>query len=158
LLGIGTNIGARPCKPYEVTVFNMKTFEVVKRIAVLGPTESPAAHPKAPYIVVDIVGTGPDANKIQFIDKETLKVVRTLTVAGTLGHSHFPEYTARGEYLYVSSGYRGDRTAAFSGDQLVIFDAKTLEKVKTESIEVPAGVFSHLRARTVVVGLGDATR
>jgi mono/diheme cytochrome c family protein/DNA-binding beta-propeller fold protein YncE len=158
LLGIATNIGARPCKPYEVTVFDMESFEVVKRIPVLGPTESPAAHPNAPYIVVDIVGTGPGANKIQFIDKETLKVVRTLTVAGTLSHSHFPEYTARGDYLYVSAGYRGDRTAGFSGDQLVIFDAKTLEKVKTESIEVPAGVFSHLRARTVVVGLGDATR
>jgi hypothetical protein len=55
--------------------------------------------------VVDIVGTGPEANKIQFIDKETLTVVRTLTVAGTLGHSHFPEYTARGEYLYVSAGH-----------------------------------------------------
>jgi nitrite reductase (NO-forming) / hydroxylamine reductase len=48
LLGIGTNIGSRPCEPYEVTVFDMETFEVVKRIPVLGPTESPAAHPKAP--------------------------------------------------------------------------------------------------------------
>jgi len=153
LLGIGTNIGSYPCKSYEVTVFDMDTFEVVKRIPVLGPTESPAAHPKAPYIVVDIVGTGPSANKIQFIDKKTLRVVRTLTVAGALGHSHFPEYTAQGEYLYVSAGYGGDRTAAFDGDRLVIYDAHTLKKVKTESMEVPAGIFSHLRARTVVVGL-----
>ena len=158
LLGISTNIGSRPCEPYEVTVFDMDTFEVVKRIPVLGPTESPAAHPKAPYIVVDIVGTGPDANKIQFIDKETLNVVRTLTVAGTLGHSHFPEYTARGDYLYVSAGYRGDRTAGYEGDRLVIYDAHTLKKVKTVSMEVPAGVFSHLRARTVVVGLEGKTR
>ncbi len=159
LLGIGTNIGSRPCEPYEVTVFDMETFEVVKRIPVLGPTESPAAHPKAPYIVVDIVGTGPDANKIQFIDKETLKVVKTLSVAGTLGHSHFPEYTARGDYLYVSAGYGGDRTAGSSdGDRLVIYDARTLKKVKTVSMEVPAGVFSHLRARTVVVGLESTVR
>lgn len=153
LLGIGTNIGSRPCKSYEVTVFDMNTFEVVKRIPVLGPTESPAAHPKAPYIVVDIVGTGPNASKIQFIDKKTLKVARTLTVAGTLGHSHFPEYTARGDYLYVSSGVGGDRIAGYDGDRLVIYDAHTLKKVKTASMEVPAGVFSHLRARTVVVGL-----
>jgi len=118
LLGIGTNIGSSSCKSYEVTVFDMETFEVVKRIPVLGPTESPAAHPKAPYIVVDIVGTGPNANKIQFIDKETLNVVRTLTVGGTLGHSHFPEYTARGDYLYVSSGIGGDRIAGYDGDQL----------------------------------------
>jgi len=153
LLGIGTNIGTRLCEPYEVTVFDMETFEVVKRIPVLGPTESPAAHPRAPYIVVDIVGTGPDARKIQFIDKQNLEVVRTLTVAGTLGHSHFPEYTARGDYLYVSSGIGGDRIAGYDGDQLVIYDAHTLKKVKTVPMEVPAGVFSHLRARTVVVGL-----
>ncbi len=158
LLGIATNIGSRPCKPHEVIVSDMDTFEVVKRIPVLGPTESPAAHPKAPYIVVDVVGKGPAANKIQFIDKETLQVVRTLTVAGTLSHSHFPECTARGEYLYVSVGYRGDRTAGTSGDQLVIYDARTLEKVKTDSIEVPAGVFSHLRARTVVVGIAGVVR
>ena len=158
LLGIGTNIGSRPCEPYEVTVFDMDTFEVVKRIPVLGPTESPAAHPRAPYIVVDIVGTGPNANKIQFIDKQTLKVARTLTVAGTLGHSHFPEYTARGDYLYVSSSVGGDRTAGYEGDRLVIYDAHTLKKVKTVSMEVPAGVFSHLRARTVVVGLDSTTR
>jgi len=158
LLGIGTNIGSRPCEPHEVTVFDMDTFEVVKRIPVLGPTESPAAHPRAPYIVVDIVGTGPEANKIQFIDKETLTVVRTLTVTGTLGHSHFPEYTARGEYLYVSAGHRGDRTAGIEGDRLVIYDARTLKKVKTVSMEVPAGVFSHLRARTVVVGIESTVR
>ncbi|MCP5409731.1 MAG: cytochrome C [Chromatiaceae bacterium] len=151
LLGIGTNIGTRPCEPYEVTVFDMDTFEVVKRIPVLGPTESPAAHPKAPYIVIDIVGTGPDARKIQFINKRSLEVVRTLTVPGhPLGHSHFPEYTARGDYLYVSSGY--------SGDQIVIYDAYTLKKVKTESIEVPAGIFSHSRAHTVVVGLESTVR
>lgn len=153
LLGIGTNIGSHPCESYEVTVFDMDTFEVVKRIPVLGPTESPAAHPKAPYIVVDIVGTGPAANKIQFIDKNSLDVVRTLTVAGTLGRSHFPEYTARGEYMYVSAGYGGDRTAGRVGDRLMIYDAKTLKRVKAVSMEVPAGVFSRVRARTVVVGL-----
>lgn len=157
LLGIGTNIGTTPCEPHEVTVFDMESFEVVKHIPVIGPTESPAAHPAAPYIVVDIVGTGPNANKIQFIDKETLKVVETLTVAGTLGHSHFPEYTADGKYLYISVGIGGDRIAGFDGDQLLVYDAHTLKKVKTISIEVPAGVFSHIRARTVVVGLQNET-
>jgi mono/diheme cytochrome c family protein/DNA-binding beta-propeller fold protein YncE len=157
LLGIGTNIGASNCKQHEVTVFDMENFEVVKRIPVIGPTESPAAHPAAPYIAVDIVGTGPNANKIQFIDKETLKVVETLTVAGTLGHSHFPEYTADGKHLYISAGFGGDRIAGFDGDRLVIYDAHSLKKVKTISMEVPAGVFSRTRARTVVVGLQNET-
>ena len=46
-LGIATNIGSRACTPHEVTVFDMKSLEVVKRIPVIGPTESPAAHPDA---------------------------------------------------------------------------------------------------------------
>jgi len=152
-LGIGTNIGEDGCKSYEVTVFDMKTFEVVRRIPVIGPTESPAAHPDAPYVIVDIVGKGPNANKIQFIDKNTLEVVRTLEVDGTLGYSHFPEYTARGDFFYVSSRYRGDRSFAGPGGHLMIFDSHTLRQVKSIPVEVPAGVFSHVRRRTVVVGM-----
>jgi mono/diheme cytochrome c family protein/DNA-binding beta-propeller fold protein YncE len=153
LLGIGTNIGEANCKSFEVTVFDMNTFDVVKRIPVVGPTESPAAHPNAPYIAVDIVGTGPNANKIQFIDKNTLDVVRTIEVLGPLGHSHFPEYTARGDFVYVSARYRGDRSMGTPGGRLVIYDARMLEEVKSIAVDVPAGVFSRVRARSVVVGM-----
>jgi len=142
MLGVGTNIGMRFSGEHHVTVFNMETFDVVKQIPVLGPTESPAAHPLARYIVVDIVGSGDPASRIQLIDKETLSVSRTLDVGG---HSHFPEYTARGDYLYVSAGYLGD--------SLVVYDAESLEPVETFDIEVPAGIFSHSRARAAVVGL-----
>ena len=153
LLGIGTNIGEADCPSHEVTVFDMETFDVVKRVAVIGPTESPAAHPDAPYLIVDIVGTGANANKLQFIDKNTLEVVRTLEVAGKLGHSHFPEYTARGDFFYVSTRYRGDRSLGTSGGQLVIFDSRMLKQVASIPVDVPAGVFSRARARTVVIGL-----
>ncbi len=141
-LGIGTNIGTPVTGEYFVTVFDMESFEVVKQIPVLGPTESPAAHPKAPYIVVDIVGTSAKAAKIQFIDKRTLEVVKTITVGG---HSHFPEYTARGDYLYVSAGY--------GGDKVVVYRSDTLKKIKSFSVEVPAGIFSHLRSGAVAIGL-----
>ena len=124
----------------------------------LGPTESPAAHPDAPYVIVDIVGKGPNAAKLQFIDKETLEVVRTIEVAGTLGHSHFPEYTARGDYFYVSARYRGDRSTGAPGGQLAIFDSRTLRQVKSIPVDVPAGVFSRVRARSVVVGLQNTDR
>ncbi len=153
LLGFGTNIGEEGCKSFEVTVFDMETFDVVEQVPVIGPTESPAAHPNAPYVVVDIVGTGPNASKIQFIDKETLRVVRTLDVAGTLSHSHFPEFTARGDFFYVSARYAGDRSLGAPAGRLVVFDARTLTEVKSIPVDVPAGVFSRVRARTVVVGL-----
>ena len=142
-LGVGTNIGG--CDKTVVTVWDLDTWEVVKQIPVIGPTESPAAHPKAPYIVVDIVGTGPDAGKIQFIDKETLEVVKTIDVGG---HSHFAEYTANGKYLYVSAGYQGDKT--------VIYKSDTLAKVKEFPMQVPAGIFSHVRPKIITVGLEES--
>ena len=138
--GVGTNIAG--CDKMVVTIWDLDTWEVVKQIPVIGPTESPAAHPKARYIAVDIVGTGPDADKIQFIDKETLEVAKTITVGG---HSHFPEYTARGDYLYVSAGYQGDK--------VVIYKSDTLEKIKEFPMEVPAGIFSHVRPKIVSIGL-----
>jgi mono/diheme cytochrome c family protein/DNA-binding beta-propeller fold protein YncE len=141
-LGIGTNIGVSAENRHFVTVFDMDTFEVVKQIPVEGPTESPAAHPKAPFIIVDIVGTSKRAAKIQAIHKTTLEVVKTISVGG---HSHFPEYTARGDFLYVSAGYRGDT--------VVVYRAEDLKKVDSISIEVPSGIFSHARARSVAVGL-----
>ncbi|RLC21818.1 MAG: cytochrome C [Deltaproteobacteria bacterium] len=139
-LGIGTNIGG--CDKYVVTVWDLDTWEVVKQIPVMGPTESPAANPNAPYIVVDIVGTGPDADKMQLIDKETLEVVKTVTVGG---HSHFPEYTANGDYLYISAGYQGDK--------VVIYKSDTMTKVKEIAIENPVGTFSHVRPKIVSIGL-----
>jgi mono/diheme cytochrome c family protein/DNA-binding beta-propeller fold protein YncE len=141
-LGIGTNIGASPTGPSVVSVFDMDTFEVVKQIPVLGPTESPAAHPDAPYIVVDIVGKGPEAANIQLIDKHSLEVVQTIDVGG---HSQFPEYTADGRHFYVSAGYHGNK--------LVIYDSRSLRRVKSVAIEAPAGIFSHRRSKAVAIGL-----
>jgi DNA-binding beta-propeller fold protein YncE len=140
ILGFGTNI--RGCDKNVVSVWDLETWEVVKQIPVIGPTESPAAHPKARYVAVDIVGTGPHADKIQFIDKETLDVAKTMTVGG---HAYFPEYTARGDYLYISAGYHGDK--------LVIYRSDTLEKVKEITIEAPAGIFSQIRPKIITVGL-----
>ncbi|HMM53737.1 MAG TPA: cytochrome D1 domain-containing protein [Candidatus Desulfobacillus sp.] len=158
LLGIGTNIGEEDCKAFEVTVFDMQSYEVVKRIPVAGPTESPAAHPKSRYIAVDIVGSGPNANLIQFIDKEHLDVVKTLAVAGTMGHSHFPEFTARGDFIYVSARGGGDRTAGLEKGRVVVIDSATLDIVKRLPVDVPAGVFSRVRARAVVVGMQPEAR
>jgi DNA-binding beta-propeller fold protein YncE len=142
-LGIGTNIGVHPTDQNVVTVFDLSSFEIVKQIPVEGPTESPAAHPGAPYIVVDIVGIGSRAQDIQLIDKRSLQVVRTIRVGG---HSHFPEYTARGDYLYVSAGY--------SGDKVLVYRSNDFEHVATFHVEVPAGIFSHARANIVTPGMG----
>lgn len=72
LVGFGTNFGSgEKCDKTVVTAFDAKTFEVIKQIKVSGGTESPAAHPNAPYIAVDIISNkGKDDGKIDFIDKK----------------------------------------------------------------------------------------
>ncbi|EKZ97238.1 cytochrome D1 domain-containing protein [Cupriavidus metallidurans] len=141
MLAFGTNIG-KCDKGDVVTVWDTKDFSVVKNIRVAGPTESPAAHPDAPYVAVDIVSKDKRASQIQLIDKQTLEVVRTLEAGG---HAFFPEYTRDGKYLYVSAGYYGDR--------IRIYDSKTLELVAEHKMESPAGIFSRARTQWITVGL-----
>ncbi len=140
VLGFGTNFGS--CDKTVVSVWDLDRMEVVKQIPVSGGTESPAAHENAPYVAVDIITKDRRARSIQLIDKNTLEVVKTLDVGG---HAYFPEYSADGKYLYVSAGY--------SGDEVVVYDANTLAKVASISMESPAGIFSHGRVKYITRGL-----
>ncbi|WP_394060213.1 cytochrome D1 domain-containing protein [Alcaligenes sp. WGS1538] len=140
MLAFGTNMGT--CKKGSVvTVWDTKDFSVVKQIPVAGATESPAAHPNAPYVAVDIVDKDKRAAWIQLIDKNTLEVAKTLDVGG---HSFFPNYNRTGDFLYVSSGYWGDR--------LKIYDSRTLELVAEHKMESPSGIFSRARTRWLTIG------
>ncbi len=139
-LGFGTNFG--DCDKTVVSVWDLDKMEVVKQIPVAGGTESPAAHANAPYVAVDIISKDRRARTIQMIDKKTLEVVKTLDVGG---HAYFPEYSADGKFLYVSAGY--------SGDEVVVYDAVSLQKVATIAMESPAGLFSHGRVRYMTRGL-----
>lgn len=141
MLAFGTNIGQCD-KGDVVTVWDTRDFSVVKNIPVAGPTESPAAHPDAPYVAVDIVSKDKKASQIQLIDKQSLEVVKTLDAGG---HAFFPEYTRDGRYLYVSAGYYGD--------SLRIYDSKTLALVAEHKMESPAGIFSRARTQWISVGL-----
>ncbi len=139
-LGFGTNFG--DCDKMVVSVWDLDTMEVVKQVPVSGGTESPAAHANAPYVAVDIISKDRRARTVQLIDKKSLEVVKTLDVGG---HAYFPEYSADGKFLYVSAGY--------SGDEVVVYDSTSLEKVASVAMESPAGIFSHGRVRYMTRGL-----
>ncbi len=139
-LGFGTNFG--DCDKTVVSVWDLDKMEVVKQVPVAGGTESPAAHANAPYVAVDIISKDRRARTIQLIDKKTLEVVKTLDVGG---HAYFPEYSADGKFLYVSAGY--------NGDEVVVYDSTSLEKVASVGMESPAGIFSHGRVRYMTRGL-----
>jgi nitrite reductase (NO-forming) / hydroxylamine reductase len=139
-LGFGTNFG--DCDKMVVSVWDLDKMEVVKQVPVSGGTESPAAHANAPYVAVDIISKDRRARTIQLIDKKTLDVVKTLDVGG---HAYFPEYSADGKFLYVSAGY--------SGDEVVVYDSTSLQKVASIAMESPAGLFSHGRVKYMTRGL-----
>jgi len=139
-LGFGTNFG--DCDKTVVSVWDLDKMEVVKQVPVSGGTESPAAHANAPYVAVDIISKDRRARTIQLIDKKSLEVVKTLDVGG---HAYFPEYSADGKFLYVSAGY--------NGDEVVVYDSTSLQKVASIGMESPAGIFSHGRVRYMTRGL-----
>lgn len=139
-LGFGTNFG--DCDKMVVSVWDLDKMEVVKQVPVSGGTESPAAHANAPYVAVDIISKDRRARTVQLINKKTLDVVKTLDVGG---HAYFPEYSADGKFLYVSAGY--------SGDEVVVYDSTSLQKVASVPMESPAGIFSHGRVRYMTRGL-----
>lgn len=139
-LGFGTNFG--DCDKTVVSVWDLDKMEVVKQVPVSGGTESPAAHENAPYVAVDIISKDRRARTIQLIDKKSLEVVKTLDVGG---HAYFPEYSTDGKFLYVSAGY--------SGDEVVVYDANTIEKIATIPMESPAGIFAHGRVKYMTRGL-----
>jgi DNA-binding beta-propeller fold protein YncE len=139
-LGFGTNFGT--CEKTVVSVWDLDKMELIKQIPVSGGTESPAAHANAPYVAVDIITKDKRARTIQLIDKKSLEVVKTLDVGG---HAYFPEYSADGKFLYVSAGY--------SGDEVVVYDSKTIKKIASISMESPAGIFSRGRVKYMTRGL-----
>lgn len=140
-LGFGTNFGT--CDNNTVvSVWDLDKMEVIKQVPVSGGTESPAAHANAPYVAVDIITKDRRARTIQLIDKKSLEVVKTLDVGG---HAYFPEYSADGQYLYVSAGY--------AGDEVVVYDSHSLKKVASVQMESPAGIFSRGRVQYMTRGL-----
>lgn len=139
-LGFGTNFGT--CDKTVVSVWDLDKMEVVKQVPVSGGTESPAAHANAPYVAVDIISKDRRARTIQLIDKNTLEVAKTLDVGG---HAYFPEYSADGKFLYVSAGY--------NGDEVVVYDSHSLQKVASLGMESPAGIFSRGRVKYMTRGL-----
>ena len=77
------------------------------------------------------------ANKVQVIDTETRRVVRTLEPGRAILHL---EFTPRGEAVWISA--RDD-------DRVLIYDTATLAQTATLPIDGPSGIFFTSRAARV---------
>ncbi len=129
----GRQVMATPnLKQGIVSVIDMKTWKVIKRIKTLGPGFFMRSHENTPYAWTDVF-FGPNKDVMQVIDKRTLKIVKTLrpSPGKTSAHVEFDRY---GRYALVSVW---DMDGA-----LVIYDAKTLKEIKRIPMKKPSGKYN----------------
>ena len=120
-------------KAGEVTVIDMKTWEVVKRIPTRGPGFFLRSHSNSRYAFVDSMMSPEAKHILQVIDKQTLEVVKEITgePGRTLAHI---EFTRDGRYALASLWE--DEGA------VIVYDAQTLEEVKRLPMRKPVGKYN----------------
>lgn len=120
-------------KAGEVTVIDMKTWEVIKRIPTRGPGFFLRSHANSRYAFVDSMMSAQAKHILQVIDKQTLEVVREIVgePGKTLAHV---EFTRDGRYALASLWE--DEGA------VIVYDAQTLEEVKRLPMRKPVGKYN----------------
>ena len=117
---------------HEVLVMNMSDWQEAGRIPVYGQPVFVMARPDGRQLWVNFAF--PNNDKVQVIDSETLKIIKTLdTGKGTL---HM-EFTPRGEEVWISVRDR---------DEIQIYDTRTLELKQRLKARKPSGIFFTDRA------------
>ncbi len=119
-------------KEGSVSVIDMRDWKTVARIQTLGPGFFMRSHENTPYAWVDVF-FGPHKDAIHVIDKQSLKIVKTLRPAPGKTAAHV-EFTADGKYALVSI-WEDDGA-------LVVYDAATLEEVKRIPMKKPSGKYN----------------
>lgn len=119
-------------KESEITIIDMKSWQVIKRIKTLGPGFFMRSHEKSPYAWADVF-FGPDKDAMHIIDKQTLEIVKTIRPAPGKTSAHV-EFTKDGRYALVSIW---DKEGA-----IVVYDANTLEEVKRIPMSKPSGKYN----------------
>ena len=119
-------------KKPEVTIVDMKSWQVIKRIPTKGPGFFMRSHEQSRYAWIDVF-FGPNKDLMHVIDKQTLEIVKTLNPAPGKTSAHV-EFTKDGRYALVSVW---DEDGA-----LVVYDAETLLEVKRLPMKKPSGKYN----------------
>ncbi len=115
-----------------VSIIDMRTWKVIKRLATKGPGFFMRSHERSPYAWVDVF-RGPHRDLMYVIDKQTLEIARVLRPepGRTSGHV---EFTRDGSKALVS---------IWEPDGAVIaYDAKTLQEIKRIPMRKPVGKYN----------------
>ena len=129
----GRQVVATPhLKEAALSVVDLEDWQVVRRVATLGPGFFMRGHEASPYAWVD-VSLGPEKDKLQILDQRTLEIVRTLQPAPgkTTGHV---EFTRDGRHALVS--------VSEPDGELVVYDAASFAVVKRLPMNKPVGKYN----------------
>lgn len=120
---------------HEVLVVDTRDWHEIARIPVAGQPVFAIARPDGRQVWVNFAL--PDNGKVQVIDTETRRIVRTLEPGRAILHL---EFTPRGEAVWISA--RDD-------DRVLVYDAATFVQIATLSAAGPSGIFFTSRAARV---------
>ncbi len=119
-------------KEGSVSIVDMKTWKVIKRIETAGAGFFLRSHENTPYAWGDAM-MSKAKDTMQLIDKRTLEVTKTLRPAPGKTAAH-TEFTRDGKYALVSV-WEMDGA-------LVVYDAATLKEVKRLPMKKPSGKYN----------------
>ncbi|MBF0369004.1 MAG: c-type cytochrome [Magnetococcales bacterium] len=129
----GRKVMASPnLKDGVVSVIDLETWEVIKRIETLGPGFFMRSHENSPYAWVDVF-FGPNRDAMHVIDKSKLEIVKTLRPAPGKVSGHI-EFTRDGSHALLSIW---DKDGA-----LIIYNGHTLEEIKRIPMKKPSGKYN----------------
>jgi len=103
-------------KKNKIVFFDTESWQVIKEVKIEGSQLTMRSHTESQYIWTKTV-IKPNKDEINIITKNTLKVIKTLTMATT----DYFEFSKNGKYVLLSM--QGNENA------ITIFDAKTLKEV-----------------------------
>lgn len=129
----GRRVLATPhLKGNKVSVIDMETWKTVDTIETMGPGFFMRSHRTSPYAWTDVF-FGPHRDKVHVIDKQSLKIVKTLQPSPGQTAAHV-EFTADGRHVLLS--------IMETDGALVVYDAASLEEVKRLPMNRPVGKYN----------------
>ncbi|BCG63619.1 MAG: protein NirF [Methyloprofundus sp.] len=117
---------------HEVLVINQSTWQLVKRIPVIGQPVFVMARPDGRQVWVNFAF--PDNANLQVIDVKELALIKSLTPGKAVLHM---EFTPRGEHVWVSA--RDD-------NRVVVYDTSNFNELARLPANKPSGIFFSSRA------------
>lgn len=115
-----------------LSIIDMNSWETIDRIKTNGPGFFMRSHANSPYAWVDVF-FGPNKDQVHVIDKQSLKIVKTIIPDPGKTAAHV-EFTKNGSHALLSVW---DVEGA-----IVVYDAVTLKEVKRVPMNKPSGKYN----------------